>query len=471
MSVRDLDPERGASDASSTASGQPLAEESAAQARHDPYRALRYRNFRLLFIGIFLSSIGEQMVTVAIGWELYDRTHSALALGLVGLVQVLPVLCLSLLAGHLADRLNRRRMVMLAQTVLALCSLGLMLLSWQRGPLWLIYGCLLLIGTATAFNEPASAALLPQTLPAALYANAATWESSAWQLASVVGPALGGFLVALFRGATPVYGLNALAIVLYLVLLALLRLQPVNAAPSRGDDQGQEGTLRSLAEGLRFLRRTQVILAAITLDLFAVLFGGATTLLPIYARDILKVGPTGLGWLQAAPSIGAVCVAFLLAHLPPFTRAGRTLLLAVAGFGLATIVFGLSRSFWLSLLMLFILGGLDNISVVIRGTLVMTRTPDHMRGRVAAVNTIFIAASNKLGGFESGLAAQLFGPVLAVVGGGLGTILVVLCVALIWPEMRLLGALAPEDQSHPAEQLAGQIAAEVQEETAAQRQL
>ncbi|RAQ97580.1 MFS transporter [Thermogemmatispora tikiterensis] len=458
--MRDLDPERGASDASSDA-----------QARHDPYRALRYRNFRLLFIGIFLSSIGEQMVTVAIGWELYDRTHSALALGLVGLVQVLPVLCFSLLAGHLADRLNRRRMVMLAQTILALCSLGLMLLSWQRGPLWLIYGCLLLIGTATAFNEPASAALLPQTLPAALYANAATWESSAWQLASVVGPALGGFLVALFRGATPVYGLNALAIVLYLLLLALLRLHPAPAAPSRSDEQGKEGTLRSLAEGLHFLRRTQVILAAITLDLFAVLFGGATTLLPIYARDILQVGPTGLGWLQAAPSIGAVCVAFLLAHLPPFKRAGRTLLLAVAGFGLATIVFGLSRSFWLSLLMLFILGGLDNISVVIRGTLLMTRTPDHMRGRVAAVNTIFIATSNKLGGFESGLAAQLFGPVPAVVGGGLGTILVVLCVALIWPEMRRLGTLAPAGPSQATGQLAGQIAAEVREETAAQRQL
>jgi MFS family permease len=460
MSVRDLDLERGVSDASSDA-----------QARHDPYRALRYRNFRLLFIGIFLSSIGEQMVTVAIGWELYDRTHSALALGLVGLVQVLPVLCFSLLAGHLADRLNRRRMVMLAQTILALCSLGLMLLSWQRGPLWLIYGCLLLTGTATAFNEPASAALLPQTLPAALYANAATWESSAWQLASVVGPALGGFLVALFRGATPVYGLNALAIVLYLVLLALLRLHPASVVPSQGHDQGQEGTLSSLAEGLRFLRRTQVILAAITLDLFAVLFGGATTLLPIYARDLLKVGPTGLGWLQAAPSIGAVCVAFLLAHLPPFKRSGRTLLLAVAGFGLATIVFGLSRSFWLSLLMLFILGGLDNISVVIRGTLLMTRTPDHMRGRVAAVNTIFIATSNKLGGFESGLAAQLFGPVPAVVGGGLGTILVVFCVALIWPEMRRLGTLAPESQSQPTEQRASQIAAEVREETAAQHQL
>ncbi|WP_376794918.1 MFS transporter [Thermogemmatispora sp.] len=470
--MRELDPERGASAASTATGGQGPAEESPVQVRHDPYRALRYRNFRLLFIGIFLSSIGEQMVTVAIGWELYDRTRSALALGLVGLVQVLPVLCFSLLAGHLADRQNRRRMVMLAQTILALCSLGLMLLSWLRGPLWLIYGCLLIIGIATAFNEPASAALLPQTLPPALYANAATWESSAWQLASVVGPALGGFLLALFRGATPIYGLNALAIALFLLLLALLRLPPAAPASLQQQEAAQaEGTLRSLAEGLRFLRRTQVILAAITLDLFAVLFGGATTLLPIYARDILQVGPTGLGWLQAAPSIGAVCIAFLLAHLPPFKRAGRTLLLAVAGFGLATIVFGLSRSFWLSLLMLFILGGLDNISVVIRGTLLMTRTPDHMRGRVAAVNTIFIAASNKLGGFESGLAAQLLGPVMAVVGGGLGTILVVLCVALIWPEMRRLGPLAPESQAQPAEPLAAQLAGQGSAESTVPRQL
>jgi MFS family permease len=195
-------------------------------------------------------------------------------------------------------------------------------------------------------------------------------------------------------------------------------------------------------EGIRFLWHTRIILAAITLDMFAVLLGGATTLLPIFAKDILHVGPTGLGWLRAAPSIGAVCVSLGIAHARPFKKAGKTLLWAVAGFGMATIIFGLSRSFWLSLLMLFILGGLDNISVVIRSTLLLTRTPDAMRGRIAAVNTLFIAASNQLGGFESGVAAQLFGPIIAVAGGGVGTILVVLCVALLWPEMRRLGTLS-----------------------------
>ncbi len=421
----------------------------AAEAR-DPYRALRFRDFRLFFIGIFISSIGEQMVIVAIGWELYARTHSALALGGVGLVQMLPVFLLALPAGHLADRFDRRALTIGAQALLAVASLGLVALSLLHGALWLVYGCLLLMGIATALNEPASAALLPQTLPTALYANAATWQSSSWQLASVVGPATGGLLIALFQSAAPVYGLNAVAIAIFIILLWLLRLRPRES--TGGEPHREEGMLRSLGEGLRFMRGTPVILAAITLDLFAVLLGGATTLLPIYASDILRVGPVGLGWLQAAPSVGAVCVALILAYAPPFKRAGRVLLLAVAGFGLATVVFGISRWFWLSLLMLVVLGGLDNISVVIRSTLVLTRTPDTMRGRVSAVNGLFIAASNRLGGFESGLAAQLLGPVLAVVSGGIGTILVVICVALLAPEMRRLGPLyeqAPRSKPGP----------------------
>ena len=218
-----------------------------------------------------------------------------------------------------------------------------------------------------------------------------------------------------------------------LLLLMQVRRQKVHV--------GEGKTLRSLVEGLRFLGRTQVMLAAITLDLFAVLLGGATTLLPIFAKDILHVGPIGLGWLQAASSVGAVCMALSLAHSSSFTKDGRTLLLAVTGFGVASIVFGLSRSFWLSLLMLFLLGAFDNISVVIRSTLLLVRTPDEMRGRVGAVNSLFIGASNQLGGFESGLTAQLFGPVIAVVAGGIGTILVVLLVAWLWPEMRRLSTL------------------------------
>jgi MFS family permease len=397
---------------------------------------LRFRDFRFLLIGSFIVTVGDQMVNVAIGWELYERTGSALALGGIGLVQVIPIIVLSLPAGHLVDRFNRKHIVIAAQALLILASLGLMELSLTHGSLLLIYGCLLLIGIAVAFNSPASSTLIPQTVPESIFENAATWESSAWQLAAVLGPALGGFVIALFHSATLVYGLNAGTALTFAVLILMIR------GERRVERSSEITTLGSLLEGLRFLRSTQVILAAITLDLFAVLLGGATSLLPIYAKDILHAGPTGLGWLRAAPSIGAVCISFFIAHAPPFKKAGRILLCSVAGFGIATFIFGVSRSFWLSLLMLLILGALDSISVIIRSTLLLTRTPDALRGRISAVNYIFVGASNELGGFESGLVAQLFGPIVAVAGGGIGTVLVVLFVALLWPEMRRLGALS-----------------------------
>ncbi len=397
---------------------------------------MRFRDFRFLLIGSFIVTVGDQMVNVAIGWELYERTGSALALGGIGLVQVIPIIVLSLPAGHLVDRFNRKHIVIAAQALLILASLGLMELSLTHGSLLLIYGCLLLIGIAVAFNSPASSTLIPQTVPESIFENAATWESSAWQLAAVLGPALGGFVIALFHSATLVYGLNAGTALTFAVLILMIR------GERRVERSSEITTLGSLLEGLRFLRSTQVILAAITLDLFAVLLGGATSLLPIYAKDILHAGPTGLGWLRAAPSIGAVCISFFIAHAPPFKKAGRILLCSVAGFGIATFIFGVSRSFWLSLLMLLILGALDSISVIIRSTLLLTRTPDALRGRISAVNYIFVGASNELGGFESGLVAQLFGPIVAVAGGGIGTVLVVLFVALLWPEMRRLGALS-----------------------------
>jgi MFS family permease len=420
--------------------------QSAPTNNHDPYYALRFRDFRLLFFGRFISNIGEQMLYVAIGWELYVRTGSALALGLVGLVQVLPIIFLSLIAGHIADNYNRKYIVIYCQILLALASLGLTVLSFTHGSLLLIYGCLFLIGVGMAFSSPASSTLLPQIVPESIYENAATWSSSSWQMASVLGPALGGFMIALFHGsATAVYALNAVAALLFVVLIMPLRGMRRVARPR------QATTISSLVEGLKFLRATQVILAAITLDLFAVLLGGATTLLPIYALTILHVGPTGLGWLRAAPSIGAVLVSLCIAHTPPFKRAGRTLLLAVAGFGVATLIFGLSHVFWLSMLMLFAVGGLDNISVVIRDTLLLVRTPNAMLGRIAAVDSLFVGASNELGGFESGIAAQLFGPVIAVVGGGIGTILVVIFIALCWPEMRRLGTLSDTGATQSAE--------------------
>lgn len=402
--------------------------------RHDPFAALRFRDFRLLMIGTFVTVIAEQMLNVALGWELYERTRSPLMLGLVGLVQVLPVLALALIAGHTADRFDRKRIVVLTMLTIALCTLGLTVLSYSSGPLLFIYGCLLIIGVARAFQSPAVSSLTAQVVPAEYFSNAATWESSAWQASSIIGPALGGFLIAVQKQATGVYALVATLILAVGLMLGLLRPRPV--APSE-----EELSLDSLLAGARFIWNTKIILASITLDMFAVLLGGATALLPVFARDILLVGAEGLGWLRAAPAVGATLAGLSLAFLPPFRHAGRTLLLVVAGFGLATIVFGLSRSFALSLLMLALLGALDNISVVIRSTLLLTRTPDSMRGRVNAVHFVFIGISNELGAFESGVAAALFGTIGAVVGGGIGTILVVGAVALLWPEVRRLGRL------------------------------
>lgn len=407
-------------------------------APHDPYAALRFRNFRLLLAGTFLAVVAEQMLAVAVGWELYERTGAPLALGLVGLVQVLPVVLLALPAGHVADRFDRKWVTVAAMLLLVLCSLGLTALSLAQGPLPLVYACLLFVGVARSFQSPAAAALTAQAVPPEHFTNAATWESSAWQASAILGPALGGLVIATQHSATLVYAANVFVFLLVALLLGLMRPRPVAFSEERA-------TLGSLLAGLRFIWSAKIILAAITLDMFAVLLGGATALLPIFARDILEVGPSGLGWLRAAPAVGALLAAVLIAHLPPLRRAGRTLLLVVAGFGAATIVFGLSQSFALSLLMLALLGALDNISVVIRSTLLLTRTPDEMRGRVNAVHFVFIGISNELGAFESGVAAALLGTVGAVVVGGIGTILVVLLVAMRWPEVRRLGRLNPQE--------------------------
>jgi MFS family permease len=402
--------------------------------KHDPYAALRYSDFRLLLAGRLLTSFSDQMVSFAIGWELWLRTHSTLALGLVGLAQVTPVIMFSLFAGHVADQYNRKRIVMITQVVLAASSLGLTLISLHQGPIFVVYICLFGIGVARAFNGPAASTLLPQTVPPEVFTSAATWSSSAGQLASIIGPAVAGLVVALTSKVYYIFAFNVLSALVFLVLVMLIRGRQL--ALSR-----RAATRESLAEGVRFIRGTKEILSAITLDMFAVLFGGAVTLLPVYATDILKVGPTGLGIMRSAPSVGALLMALTIAHLPPFKRAGRTLLVVVAGFGLATIVFGLSKNLWLSVLMLAATGALDNVSVVIRSTLLLVRTPDEMRGRTSSVNSIFISASNELGGFESGLTASLFGPVISVVAGGIGTILVVLLVGKKWPELREMKTL------------------------------
>jgi MFS family permease len=408
------------------------------QSRTDPYAALRFRDFRLLVGGRLAAQLGEMMVSTAIGWELYERTGDAFALGLVGLVQVIPVITLSLIGGYVADRYDRRRLALISQLALMVLSAALAALSLTQGSLVLVYVVLTLIGVARAFNNPAESALTPQTIPPEMYANAATWNSTVWQSSAIVGPAIAGGLIALTRGALAVYVANVLLGGLLVGALLSIRSR------QRAYASQQEPPLQALRGGIRFVRDTKVILAAISLDMFAVLLGGATFLLPVFAKDILRVDEVGLGLLRAAPSVGALLMVSYLARARPYQRAGRTLLWAVAGFGVTTIIFGLSTHFGLSLLMLALGGALDMISVNVRHTLVMLRTPDVMRGRVSAVNSIFIGASNELGGFESGLAAVLLGPVGAVVFGGVGTILVVLAVARAFPDLRRLMRLAPE---------------------------
>jgi len=391
-----------------------------------------------------LGVIGWQMLQVALGWEIYERTHSAFALGLVGLVTVVPVVVLALPAGHLSDRADRMKIVLAAQAVFASMSLSLAAVSHWKGPIILMFGILLVRGIAQAYNNPARSALLPRLVPAEAFENAVTWASSGFQIAAVVGPALGGLVIALTKGATFAYFADAMLTTIYVIMLLGIRGEFTAKSTTGTVMKPQERmTIESLVAGMRFVRDTKVILAAITLDLFAVLFGGATALLPIFAKDILQVGPSGLGWLRAAPSVGALLVMITIAHRPPMQRTGWTLILSVMGFGLATIVFGLSKSFLLSMSMLFILGGLDGISMVIRSTLVQLWTPDEMRGRVSAVNSVFIDMSNELGGFESGALAAAVGPIVAVVGGGIGTIIVVASVAAKWPELRRLRSLSP----------------------------
>jgi MFS family permease len=409
---------------------------------HDPYAVLRNRDVVLYLVGRFVASLGQQMLTVAVGWELYERTHSALALGLVGLTQMGPMVLFTLPAGHVADNHDRKRIIVLMSAAMVCASLGLTLISAFQADVCWTYCCLFAAGTARTFLWPASSAFLPQLVSRREFSKAVTWSSGSFQLSSVVGPAAGGGLIALTRhwpqvhsvSAAPVYAVSAAASLICLILISFVRRHQVVGVKERM-------TATNLIAGFKFVFASPVILGTITLDMFAVLLGGATALLPIYAKDILHAGPTGLGILQAALPAGSLLCALVLAHRPPLQKAGRTLLWAVAGFGLATIGFGFSRWFWLSFLSLFVCGAMDNVSVIVRHTLVQLLTPDEKRGRVSAVNSLFIGTSNELGGFESGFVAYLFGPVFSVVSGGIGTILVVIAVAVIWPEMRKYGRL------------------------------
>lgn len=414
--------------------------------KRDAYGALRIRDYRLFLTGHILSVLGVQMQTVAVGWQLYEQTRSTWALGMVGLVQFAPMLGLALIAGQVADRFDRRKVLMSATLLAVVAAFGLAFAASQ-GNVLMVYACLFLSGTARAFQGPARSALVPQLVPRNLFSNAVSWNVSAFELASLSGPALGGSLIALLHGTKWVYILGGLGSIWYFAFLAAMTPQPYVATVTE-NSKPTGGNWQSLLAGFAYVWSTRALFAAISLDMFAVLLGGAVALLPVYAKDILHVGPRGLGWMQAASSLGAITMALVTAHLPPFKRAGRTLLWAVAGFGLATIIFGLSRNYWLSLLMLFLMGALDNISVVVRHILVQMLTPDEMRGRVSAVNGMFINASNELGRFESGAVAALTTPVISVVLGGVGTLLVVSLTALLSPKLRQYGALDSEHKSH-----------------------
>ena len=462
------------------------ADNPSPQPRHDPYVALRNSNFRQYFIGNAFSLFGMQMMAVAIGWELYALTNSAVALGLVGLVQVVPIIALALPAGHTVDRVNRKLLILGLTAMLVMISLTMgfsslhshteasgTFLVGANGLLARIAGLfgetsgkfssahipvmfllLLCSGVVRSFNQPAKQSLMPMLVPAEQFPNAVTWNSSLFEITNVVGPTVAGGIIYFFlaRDAdshwayAAIYFANAFGQFMQLLNFTTIKLAPRTASR-------EPLTLSSLFAGVRFVYADKIILGVITLDMFAVLLGGATALLPVFAKDILHVGPAGLGLLRAAPSGGAVLMALVLAHSPPMKHAGRNLMLCVTGFGLATIVFGMSPYFWLSVAALFLTGVFDNVSVVVRHTLVQLRTPDAMRGRVNAVNSVFISSSNELGAFESGITAAIgraifglvLGPMIAVALGGVGTIAVVAGIAALWPQLPRVGKLTQNE--------------------------
>jgi MFS family permease len=394
-------------------------------------RLVAERQFLYFWSGRFTGMTANQMLMVAIGWQMYDLTHSAWDLGLVGLVQFVPALMLTLPAGHVADRLSRSRILAVCMLVQAAASIFLLAATTQHfASRELILAVSVLLGTARAFQMPAQQALIPLLVPSDLLGQAIALGATGMQAAIIGGPALGGLLYA--AGADVVYWVSTLLLLVSGVLMMLVRYA------HRPDKT--ETSLTTVFAGVRFVWANKILLGATSLDLFAVLLSGATALLPMFARDILHTGPEGLGLLRAAPAGGALMMSLVLLRWPLHKRAGHILLVAVAIFGAATVVFGLSGSFWLSLLALAVTGAADNISVVIRQTLVQVETPNEIRGRVSAVNSIFIGTSNQLGEFESGATAALLGPVGSVVLGGIGT----LVVAALW--FRLFPALARRDR-------------------------
>jgi MFS family permease len=397
------------------------------------WAAFRSRDFRLFVAARLLSGAATQMQNVAVGWLIYDLTKSAWALGLAGLAAFLPSLFLILVTGPIADRFERRVVLMISYALLAASAFGLLACAVVGvSEVWPLYALIVLAGGARAFGHPAGQALIPSLVRREDFANAIAWNSSTWHTAIIVGPSLGGLLYAF--GPAVVFATAAAAFASAAALAGFIAARP---APL----EREPVTWATVSAGLTYIRSQPVLLGAISLDLFAVLLGGATALLPIYAQDILHVGPWGLGLLRSMPGLGSVAMAILLAHVPLRRRSGRRMLIAVALFGLATVGFGVSTNLSLSLACLVVVGASDMVSVYVRQTLVQLETPDHMRGRVSAVNSVFVGASNELGEFESGVLAGLVGAVAAVVIGGVGTVSVAVLWARIFPDLRDRDAL------------------------------
>ncbi|HEX3578972.1 MAG TPA: MFS transporter [Thermoanaerobaculia bacterium] len=409
-------------------------------ATHDPYAALRVRNFLWLILGYATSTVAREAQIVVVGWQVFEATRDPLALGMIGLAEALPFIAVSLYAGHVADRLPRRPIAIAGTFAMVLSAIALLLFTTSgmigKGHVWPIYLVIFLSGIARSFIRPAFTALSAEVVTRDLFANAVAWRSSTWQFAAVLGPAIGGLIYG-FAGAAAAY---VVVTVMMSLSLGALWLIDHDARPQQ---QGEEMPIsESLRIGIRFIVQQKILLAAMTLDLFSVLFGGAVALLPIFAH-LLGAGPQGLGILRAAPAAGSLVTGIIVAHRQPMRRTGHALFASVAIFGLTMIFFAISRNFWISLALLTISGMADNISVIIRGTLLQTLTPQHMLGRVSSVNQIFIGSSNEIGAFESGLAARLLGTVPSVIFGGIMTLLVV-AVTMAWaPQLRKMREIDP----------------------------
>ena len=407
--------------------------------KRDPYAALRFKEFNIFLILRFILVFGWSMQFIIIEWQVYTLTKDPLSLGIIGLMEIIPAFSMALFAGHIVDQNEKRNLLLKCIGLFSLISLGLFLLTspslekaWSaRTTLYTIYAFVFMGGLLRAFFGPTIFSLVALIVPKKAYPNAATWNSSTWQMASVLGPAFAGFTINWL-------GVHwSLCIVFGLVILSFILLFGISKKPILNPKIG-EPVMQSLKEGVRFVFKTKAILGALSLDMVAVLFGGAVALLPIFAQDILEVGSEGFGMLRAAPAVGAFMTMLITAYIPISKNAGLKLLVAIFGFGVSIIVFGLSSIFWISVVALFFSGMTDGVSMVIRQTILQLKTPDHMRGRVSSVNSMFVGSSNELGAFESGVTAKLMGTVTAVVFGGTMTLITVLTTGVVSPTFRKL---------------------------------